>query len=52
MPLIQINTSSKSIVDNDLLQKEISKMVADLTGTPEAYVMPMIQNNAGIIPNE
>ena len=45
MPFIQINTSSKSVVDNDLLQKEISKMVADLTGKPESYVMTMIQSN-------
>ena len=45
MPLIQINMSSKSIVDNDLLQKEISKLVADLTGKPENYVMTMIQSN-------
>ena len=45
MPFIQINTSSKSVVDNDLLQKEISKMVADLTGKPENYVMTMIQRD-------
>tara|TARA_Y100001968_G_C19252669_1_gene665246 strand:- start:537 stop:875 length:339 start_codon:yes stop_codon:yes gene_type:complete len=46
MPFIQINTSSQSLVDNELLQKEISKMVADLTGKPENYVMTMIQNNS------
>ncbi len=46
MPFVQINTSSKSLVDNDSLQKEISKMVADLTGKPEAYVMTMIQSNS------
>tara|TARA_Y100001968_G_scaffold54613_1_gene45822 strand:+ start:491 stop:829 length:339 start_codon:yes stop_codon:yes gene_type:complete len=46
MPFIQINTSSKSLVDNDFLQKEISKMVADLTGKPENYVMTMIQSNS------
>ena len=45
MPFIQINTSSKSVVDNDLLQKEISKMIADLTGKPQSYVMTMIQCN-------
>ncbi len=45
MPLIQINTSTKSVVD-DLLQKEISKMVADLTGKPENYVMTMIQKDS------
>ena len=45
MPLIQINTSSKSVVDNDSLQKEISKMVSDLTGKPENYVMTMMQSN-------
>ena len=45
MPLIQINTSSKSVVDNFLLQKEISKMVADLTGKPENYVMTMVQRD-------
>ncbi len=44
MPLIQINTSSKSVVNDNLLQKEISKMVADLTGKPESYVMTMIQS--------
>ena len=46
MPFIQINTSSQSLVENDLLQKEISKMVADLTGKPENYVMTMIQSNS------
>ena len=45
MPFIQINTSSKSAVDVDLLQKEISKMVADLTGKSEQYVMTMIQSD-------
>ena len=46
MPFIQINTSSKSVLDNDLLQKEISKLVADLTGKPENYVMTMIQSDS------
>ena len=46
MPFVQINTSSKSLVENNLLQKEISKMVADLTGKPEDYVMTMIQSNS------
>jgi len=46
MPFIQINTSSKSIFDNDLLQKEISKLVANLTGKPENYVMTMIKSNS------
>ena len=46
MPFIQISTSSKSLIDNDLLQKEISKMVAELTGKPEKYVMTMIQSNS------
>ena len=46
MPFIQVNTSSQSLVDNDLLQKEISRMVADLTGKPETYVMTMIQSNS------
>ncbi len=46
MPFIQINTSTKSIVENDdLLQKNISKMIADLTGKPESYVMTMIQRD-------
>ena len=45
MPLIQIHTSSKTILDNYLLQKEISKIVADLTGKPENFVMTMIQSN-------
>ena len=45
MPLIEINTSLKSIVEIDLLQKEISKIVADLTGKPENYVMTMIQSD-------
>ena len=44
MPFIQINTSSNSVVENDdLLQKDISKMIANLTGKPESYVMTMIQ---------
>ena len=47
MPFIQINTSSKSVVENDdLLQKDISKMIAVLTGKPENYVMTMIQKDA------
>ena len=47
MPFIQINTSSKSVVENDdLLQKDISQMIADLTGKPENYVMTMIQRDA------
>ncbi|WP_413684078.1 phenylpyruvate tautomerase MIF-related protein [Prochlorococcus sp. MIT 1011] len=46
MPFIQVNTSSKSVVENDdLLQKDISTMVADLTGKPENYVMTMIQRD-------
>ena len=46
MPFIQINTSSKSDVENDdLLQKDVSKMVADLTGKPENYVMTIIQRD-------
>ena len=46
MPFIQINTSSKSVIENNLLQKEISKMVADLTGKPEEYVMTMIESDS------
>ena len=43
MPFVQINTSTKSDVNNDLLQKKISKLISDLTGKPENYVMTMIQ---------
>ena len=44
MPFIQISTSSKSVVENEyLLQKDISKLVADLTGKPENYVMTLIK---------
>jgi len=46
MPFVQINTSSKSILDNNLLQKEISKMIADLTRKSENYVMTMIESNS------
>ncbi len=46
MPFIQINTSTKSIFDSDLLQKEVSQMVANLTGKPENYVMTMITSNS------
>ena len=45
MPFIQINTSSKTIIKSDLLQKEISEMISDLTRKPENYVMTMIQAN-------
>ncbi len=46
MPFIQINTSSNSVVENgDLLLKDISKMVAELTRKPENYVMTMIQSD-------
>ena len=49
MPFIQINTSSKSVVeDEDLLHKAISKMIADLTGKPENYVMTMLQINTSM----
>ena len=44
MPFIQINTSVKSVIKNEvLLQKDISKLIANLTGKPENYVMTMIQ---------
>ena len=46
MPFIQINISCKSAVEDDLLQKEVSKLVADLTGKPESYVMTMVQANS------
>ncbi len=45
MPLIQINTSTESILENDYLQKEISKKVATLTGKLESYLMTILQNN-------
>ena len=46
MPFIQVNTSSKTVVeDDDSLQKAITKMVVDLTGKPENYVMTMIQRD-------
>ncbi len=46
MPFIQINTSSKSVVgDDDLLQKDISRIVADLTRKPENYVMTILQRD-------
>ena len=46
MPFIQVNTSSKSVVENDdSLQKDISKMIAELTGKSENYVMTMIQKD-------
>ena len=46
MPFIQINTSSKSVLRNESLQKEISEMISDLTGKSENYVMTMIQENS------
>tara|TARA_Y100001968_G_C19368639_1_gene723917 strand:- start:890 stop:1231 length:342 start_codon:yes stop_codon:yes gene_type:complete len=46
MPFIQINTSSKSVVEkDDLLQKDISRIIADLTGKSENYVMTMLQRD-------
>mgnify|MGYP001455166022 CR=1 FL=1 len=46
MPFIQVNTSSKSVLEDvALLQNDISKMVAELTGKPENYVMTMIQRD-------
>ena len=45
MPFIQIDTSSKSVVDDDSLQTEISKKVAVLTKKPESYVMTIIKTN-------
>tara|TARA_B100000214_G_scaffold349992_1_gene303313 strand:+ start:353 stop:691 length:339 start_codon:yes stop_codon:yes gene_type:complete len=46
MPFIQINTSSKSVLDKNLLQREISKKIAKLTGKPENYVMTMIESDS------
>ena len=47
MPFIQINTSSKGVINNDdSIQKDISKLIADLTRKPENYVMTMIQENS------
>tara|TARA_B100000965_G_scaffold295670_1_gene253853 strand:+ start:3733 stop:4071 length:339 start_codon:yes stop_codon:yes gene_type:complete len=46
MPLIQINTSANSIFKDNLLQKEISRTVAELTGKPEDYVMTIIQSDS------
>ena len=45
MPFIQIDTSFKSVIDDDSLQAEISKKVAVLTRKPENYVMTMIKTN-------
>tara|TARA_Y100001968_G_scaffold191641_1_gene175569 strand:- start:916 stop:1257 length:342 start_codon:yes stop_codon:yes gene_type:complete len=46
MPLIQITTSARSIVEeDDLLLIDVSKMIAELTGKPEDYVMTMIQRD-------
>ena len=45
MPLIQINTSTKSVIESDCLEKEVSNIVASLTGKPENYVMTMIHPN-------
>ena len=46
MPLIQITTSVRSVVEaDDLLLKDISKMIADLTEKPEDYVMTIIQRD-------
>ena len=45
MPLIQISTSTESIIKDDSLQKEISKKVATLTGKPENYVMTILETN-------
>ena len=46
MPFIQINTSTKSVIENeDLFQKDISKTIAEITGKPEDYVMTMIQRD-------
>ena len=49
MPFIQINTSTRSILDNDeSIQKDISKLVADLTRKSENFVMTMIQRDANM----
>ena len=45
MPFIQVHTSTKSVLSDNELQKEISQIVADLTGKPESYVMTMIQSD-------
>ena len=46
MPFVQISTSKKSVLENNLLQKEISRMISDLTGKPEDFVMTMIQSDS------
>ena len=45
MPFIQIDASSKSVVNEDALQTEISREVAVLTKKPESFVMTMINTN-------
>ena len=45
MPFIQIDTSTKSVINDDSLQSKISKKVADLTRKPESYVMTIIKTN-------
>ncbi len=46
MPLIQISTSVKSVIESDSLQKEVSKLISKLTGKPESYVMTIIKSDS------
>ena len=45
MPLINVKLSAKKVPNTELLLKELSATLADLTGKPEKYVMCLLQTN-------
>tara|TARA_B100000700_G_C14848823_1_gene762950 strand:+ start:229 stop:567 length:339 start_codon:yes stop_codon:yes gene_type:complete len=45
MPFISIKTSLPEIEDSEGLLKELSKLIAILTGKPEKYVMTLLEKN-------
>ncbi|MCK5262244.1 MAG: hypothetical protein KAJ92_01105 [Gammaproteobacteria bacterium] len=48
MPLLQINTNI-SIEDSTTLAKDASRIVSDMLGKPESYVMVMVNADASLI---
>ena len=45
MPLINVKISSPQLTNADLLLKDLSSELADLTGKPEKYVTSLLETN-------
>ncbi len=49
MPLINVRTSSSDIAKPELLLKELSKELANMTGKPEKYVMALLETSVPMV---